>query len=185
MSADFFVCCIPPPAFRTIPVEPAFPSEKQYVIDNVTYDSYSRAVFQASSKFWLEDKLSINLDLDHPDIYNLWQVADEVETQRVVLMASCPGGISAQRVLAALREVYPGKRDTIELALIKDWTKESFAYTCERLPFPMGELKKFWPQVMRPHGRIYFAGASTDNLNWGMEASTRSANRVAKEIDQA
>jgi monoamine oxidase len=185
MSADFFVCCIPPPAFRSIPVEPAFPPEKQYVIDNVTYDSYSRVVFQARSKFWLEDKLSINLDLDHPDIYNLWQVADEVETHRVVLMASCPGGISAQRALAGLRQVYPGKRDTIELALVKDWTKESFAYTCERLPFPMGELKKFWPNVIKPHGRIYFAGAYADNLNWGMEASTRSAYRAADEIDKA
>ena len=138
MSADFFVCCIPPPAFRTIPVEPAFPPEKQYVIDNITYDSYSRAVFQARSKFWLEDKLSINLDFDHPDIYNLWQVADEVETHRVVLMASCPGGISAQRVLAALREVYPGKRDTIELAFIKDWTKESFRVHLRTSPFSYG-----------------------------------------------
>jgi monoamine oxidase len=71
------------------------------------------------------------------------------------------------------------------LALIKDWTKENFAYTCERLPFPKNELKKFWPTIISPHGRIYFAGAYADNLNWGMEAATRSANRVAKEIDQA
>jgi monoamine oxidase len=28
-------------------------------------------------------------------------------------------------------------------------------------------------------------GAYADNLNWGMEAATRSANRVAKAIDQA
>jgi monoamine oxidase len=100
-------------------------------------------------------------------------------------MGTCPGGISAQRALAGFREVYPGKRDTIELALIKDWTKETFAFTCERLPFPMGELKKFWPQVILPHGRIHFAGAYADNLNWGMEAATRSANRVASEIDKA
>ena len=185
MSADFLVNCIPLPAFRTIPVEPALPPERQYVIDNLTYDSYSRLVFQASSKFWLEDKLSINMELDHPDIYYLWQVADEVDTHRVALMATCPGGISAQRALAGFREVYPGKRDTIELALIKDWTKETFAYTCERLHFPIGELKKFWPHVILPHGRIHFAGAYADNLNWGMEAATRSANRVARAIDQA
>jgi monoamine oxidase len=100
-------------------------------------------------------------------------------------MGTCPGGISAQRALAGFREVYPGKRDTIETALIKDWTKETFAFTCERLPFPIGELKKFWPHLMTPQGRIHFAGAYADNLNWGMEASTRSANRVAKEIDEA
>jgi monoamine oxidase len=28
-------------------------------------------------------------------------------------------------------------------------------------------------------------GAYADNLNWGMEAATRSANRVAAAIDRA
>jgi len=49
----------------------------------------------------------------------------------------------------------------------------------------MGELKKFWPLIMEPAGRIHFAGSYADNLNWGQEAATRSANRVAKEIDMA
>jgi monoamine oxidase len=185
ISADFLANCIPLPAFKHIPLTPALPPEKQFVIENVVYDSYSRFVFQASSKFWLEDKLSINMEFDHPDISSIWQVADEVDTHRVALMATGPGGVSAQRALAAFREVYPGKRDTIEQALVRDWTKEQFAFTCERLNFPMGQLRKFWPHVMTPHGRIHFAGAYADNLNWGMEASTRSANRVAKEIEQA
>jgi len=38
---------------------------------------------------------------------------------------------------------------------------------------------------MKPQGRIHFAGAYADNLNWGTEAATRSANRVANEIHQA
>jgi monoamine oxidase len=185
MSADFLANCIPLPAFKNIPITPALSPEKQFVIENVVYDSYSRFVFQARSKFWLEDKLSINMEFDHPDIRSIWQVADEVDTHRVALMATGPGGISAQRALAGFRQVYPGKRDTIEQALVKDWTKEQFAFTCERLHFPMGKLNKFWPQVMKPYGRIHFAGAYADNLNWGMEASTRSANRVASEIEKA
>ena len=184
MSADFLANCIPLPAFKSIPISPALPPEKQFVVDNVVYDSYSRFVFQARSKFWEDDKLSINIDLNHPDIGSIWQVANEVDTHRVALMGSGPGGVSAQRALAAFRSVYPGK-DTIEQALVKDWTKEQFAYTCERLDFPMGQLSKFWPHVMTPHGRIHFAGAYADNLNWGMEAATRSANRVAKEIEEA
>ena len=38
---------------------------------------------------------------------------------------------------------------------------------------------------MEPVGRVHFAGAYTDNLNWGQEAATRSANRVADAIDAA
>ena len=186
MSADYFVNCIPLPAFRNIPVQPAMPPEKQYIFDNLTYDSYQRFVFQASSKFWLEDGLpSINLYLNHPDLGDVWQSAEEVDTHRVILLGTGPGGVSPQRALAAFREVYPGKRDTIEQVISKDWTKEAFSPTCERQPFPIGELSKFWPNVMKPHGRIHFAGAYADNLNWGTDAATRSANRVANEIDQA
>lgn len=186
MDADYYVNCIPLPAFRNIPITPAVPPEKQYIFDNLTYDSYSRFVFQASSKFWLDDGLpNINLFLDHPDLGDVWHSADEVDTHRVIVLGTGPGGVSPQRALAAFREVYPGKKDTIELAISRDWTKETFSSTCERLPFPIGQLKKFWPGLMQPIGRIHFAGAYADNLNWGTEAATRSANRVAKEIDNA
>jgi monoamine oxidase len=184
MSADYLVCCIPPPAFKDIPVSPAFTPEKRFVIENIKYDSYQRFVFQASSKFWEQDNLSINMELDHPDLWSVWQSAEEVDTHRKIVLGTGPGGVSVQRALAAFREVYPGKTDTIEQGIGRDWTKESYAYTCERLSFPIGDLHKYWPELMKAQGRIHFAGASADNLNWGMEASTRSANRVANEIDR-
>lgn len=185
LEADYFVNCIPLPAFKKILVEPAFPKEKQHVIDHVTYGSYQRFVFQASSEFWQDDGLSINLFLNHPDLWDVWQSASEIETHRVIVLGTGPGGISPQRALAAFRDVYPGKRDTIEQAISMDWTKQAYSPTCERQPFPIGELKLFWPHIMEPHGRIHFAGAYADNLNWGTEAATRSANRVAMEIDKA
>ena len=39
--------------------------------------------------------------------------------------------------------------------------------------------------MIEPEGRVQFVGAYADNLNWGMEAATRSARRVALAIDQA
>ena len=183
MQADYLVNAIPLPAFGKIPVTPALPPEKQYVIKNIGYDSYQRFVFQASSKFWEKDKISINMELGHPDLWSVWHSADEVDTHRVIVLGTGPGGISPQRALAAFRELYPGK-DTIEQALGRDWTKETYSPTCERLAFPIGELHKFWPELMKPVGRIHFVGAYADNLNWGMEASTRSGNRVANEIDK-
>jgi len=184
MAADFFVNCIPLPALKNIPIQPTLPPERQFIVENIAYDSYQRFVFQASSKFWLEDGLSINMQLDHPDLWSVWQSAEEVDTHRVIILGTGPGGISPQRALAAFREVYPGKKDTIEQVVSRDWTKETFSPTCERLPFPIGQLKKFWPHLMEPHGRIHFAGAYADNLNWGTEAATRSANRVANAIDK-
>jgi monoamine oxidase len=185
IAADYYVNCIPLPTFKNIPVDPALPRERQYINENISYDSYQRFVFQASSKFWEDDGLSINLDLNHPDLWNVWHSADEVDTHRVIILGTGPGGVSPQRALAAFREVYPGKRDTIEQVVSQDWTKQRYSPNCERLPFPIGELHRFWPVLMQPVGCIHFAGAYADNLNWGTEAATRSANRVANEIDQA
>lgn len=184
IEADYYVNCIPLPVFSRIPVAPALPEDRQYINSNITYDSYQRFVFQASSKFWEDDDLSINMDLGHPDLWSVWQSAEEVDTHRVIVLGTGPGGVSPLRALAAFREVYPGKRDTIEQAISMDWTKQKYAPNCERLPFPIGELHKFWPHLMEPVGRIHFAGAYADNLNWGTEAATRSANRVANEIDE-
>ena len=93
-----------------------------------------------------------------------------------------PGGLAPQQVLAAFRRVYPGKRDTIVQALTKDWTQDELAPNCEMEPFPIGEMHRFWPQILQPEGRIHFAGTYADLLSRGMESCIRSAQRVAREI---
>ncbi len=186
IHADYFVNCISLAVFRNIPVTPALSPAKQYVVDNLTYTSHPFYVFEASSKFWLEDGLaSINMQFDHPDIDSIWEVPSEVKTTRVILKAYGPGGLSPQRVLAAFRQLYPGKRDTIVQALTKDWTQDKLAPSCEMEPFPIGEMHKFWPEILKPDGRIYFAGTYADLLSRGMESCIRSAQRVAQEIKEA
>lgn len=187
MSADYLANCLPVPALRNILFTPELPPEKKFILDNIAYSSYPRIAFQARSKFWLEDDLPINFNFNHPGLNNMWQVAEEVDTHRVILMSTGPAGITPLRALDTFRQLYPGNKSniTIEQALVKDWTSDPFAPSCERQSFPMGTLSDFWPHVMTPFGNIHFAGSYTDNNNWGMEAATNSANRIAKAIDQA
>jgi monoamine oxidase len=186
MDADFFVNCISLTVFRNIPVTPALSPAKQYVLDNLTYESHPFYVFEASSKFWLDDGLkSINMEFDRPDISSIWEVPTELDTTRVILKAYGPGGLSPQHVLAAFRGVYPGKRDTIVQALTKDWTQDKLSPNCEMEPFPIGQMHKFWPEILKAEGRIYFAGTYADLLSRGMESCIRSAQRVAREIGEA
>ena len=185
VNADFLVNCITLPVFKNIPVTPPLSPAKQYVVDNLAYSSHPFFVFEAASKFWLEDgHQSINMEFEYPDIYSIWQETNHVDTSRIVLKAFGPSGVSPQRVLAAFREVYPGKKDTIEQALTLDWSKDRYAPVCEMEPFPIGEMHKFWPQIMLPEGRIYFAGTYADNMSRGMESCIRSAQRVAQEINK-
>lgn len=183
MAADVLVNCITLPIFKNIPVSPPLSPEKQYVVDNLPYSSHPFYVFEASTKFWLDDGLkSINMEFEHPDISQIWLETNNIDSSRIILKAFGPGGLSPQRVLAAFRSVYPGKHDTIEQALTKDWTTDKYAPACEMEPFPLGEMHKFWPQIMLPEGRIYFAGTYADNMSRGMESCLRSAQRVAQEI---
>ncbi|MGB6489180.1 MAG: FAD-dependent oxidoreductase [Steroidobacteraceae bacterium] len=186
MDADFFVNCISLTVFGGIPITPALSPAKQYVVDNLTYSSHPFYVFEASSRFWLADGLrSINMEFDHPEISSIWEVPTELPTTRVILKAYGPGGLSPQRVLAAFRQVYPGRRDTIVQALTRDWTQDALAPNCEMEPFPLGQMHKFWPEILRPERRIYFAGTYADLLSRGMESCIRSAQRVAREIREA
>ncbi len=185
ISADVLVNCITLPIFKNIPITPALSAAKQYVVDNLAYSSHPFYVFEASTRFWLDDGIkSINMEFEHPDISSIWEETNKVETTRIILKAYGPGGLSPQRVLAAFRSVYPGKHDTIEQALTKDWTKDKYAPVCEMEPFPIGQMHKFWPQIMVPESRIYFAGTYADNMSRGMESCIRSAQRVAQEISK-
>ncbi len=183
MTADVLVNCIPLPVFRKIPVTPGLSEAKQYVVDHLSYSSHPFYVFEASSRFWLDDGFkSINMEFEHPDISSIWEEKYDVKSNRIILKAYAPGGVSALRGLAAFREVYPGKKDTIVQALTVDWTKDKFAPTCEMEAFPIGEMHKFWPEMLKPDGRIYFAGTYADNLSRGMESCIRSAQRIATEV---
>ena len=127
---------------------------------------------------------SINLETGEPAMYLVYQTADEVPGERGVLMGSGRSDVTADEALAAFRRFYPGKAHTVEQAIVHNWSKDPWAFYCERMPFPLGQLKKFWPHIMEPVGRIHFAGSFADNLPWGMDAATRSANRVAETIDR-
>jgi len=185
IAADVLVNTIPLSIFRNIPISPALSPGMQYIVDKLGFTSHPFFVFEASSKFWLDDGFAgINMEFEHPDISSIWQMPSEVDTSRVILKAFGVGGVSAQRGLASFRQVYPGKHDTIVQSLTVDWTRDKFAPACEMLAFPIGEMDKFWPRMLHPDGRIYFAGTYADPLSRGMESCLRSARRVAIEIDE-
>jgi monoamine oxidase len=101
------------------------------------------------------------------------------------MVGDAQGGIDPKDSLATFRRFYPGTHENVEHIQAKSWAGDRWAPFCERLSFGLGELSKFWPEVMKPEGRIHFTSSSTDNLAWGMEAATRSARRVANILDEA
>ncbi len=183
LEAEYLVCSIPLAILKKISVTPDWPEAKGFVMRNVVFGSQARVVLQSRTKFWKGDVPSINLETGDPAMYLVYQTADEVPGPRGVLMGSGRSEVTADEALSAFRRFYPGKKPPVEQAIVHNWAKDPWAFGCERMPFPLGQLKAFWPQIMEPVGRIHFAGSFADNLPWGMDAATRSANRVATAID--
>jgi monoamine oxidase len=156
-----------------------------WVMQNVTYSIQSRVVFQCRRRFWKEDGIGPNIDIGGPALSGVWEMADEVPGERGLLMSSAMPAITQEQALAALKGAYPGKLGDIEKVYIKEWYRDPWSARCERTICKVGDLARLWPNILQPHGRIHFAGAYADNGRSGMEAATRSAHRVAREIDVA
>ncbi len=185
LEADYLVCAMSARMLRTLPVEPAWPAAKTYAIANVPYYHDTRVVFQCRTRFWERDGLSPNMEFGDPSLYHVWSASQDVKTSRGLLVGTASGPGTAERALATYRKYYPGKSEDIEKAHVVVWAVDPWASACERTSYAPGELAKFWPTLIEPQGRVHFVGAYADNLNWGMEAATRSANRVAEAIDRA
>ena len=185
MEADYLACCMSAVMLRLLPVTPAWPDAKAYVLNNMPYYSVARVVFQSRTAFWERDRVSPNIEFGAPELRDCWRIAGEVNTPRAVLMGTAPASSSAEGALAAFRRLYPGKSEDIEQVHFVNWALDPWAMACERVPYPLGELAKFWPHSTEPCGRIYFAGAYAANLVMGQEAALESANRAAESIDRA
>jgi len=185
ISADYLVCCMSAVMLRQLPITPALPDGKRWMVENMPYYSATRPVLQTRTKFWREEKISPNISFGASALEHVWSQAEDVKTERGLIVGTASPGVKPDQSLAIWRSRYPGKLDQIEYASIIDWSQDPWAMACETTSHRPGELAKFWPAAMEPCGRIHFAGAYCDNLNWGQEAATRSANRVALAIDKA
>ena len=187
LTADHAVICVSPLVLDRIKVTPDWPEAKAFALKNTLMGMQSRVLLVTADDFWKGDVPSINLETGDPNMNLVYETATDVPGERRVLMGSGKPVQTPEETIAAFRKFYPGaKKDTIEQCIVHQWIfEEPFAYACERLPFPFGNLAKMWPKLIEPVGRIHFAGGVYDNLPWGQDAATRSANRVAEQIHMA
>jgi monoamine oxidase len=170
---------------RQIPVDPPWPDAKRFVIENMPYTLETRPIFQSRTKFWERDGYSGNMEFASPILGPLWPMAEDVATNRGLLIGTGQASSPADAAFRVFKRYYPGKSADIDHIMTIDWSLDKWAMGCQASDYRPGQLRKFWPASIQPVGRVYFAGAYCDNLNWGMEAATRSAYRVARAIHEA
>jgi monoamine oxidase len=185
MEADHLVCCMSAVMLRRIPVEPAWTESKTFAVSNMPYYFATRPIFVSRSRFWEKDNIKPDMSFGDPALGHIWRLGEDVDSPRGLLAGTSVATTTAEQALAAYRKYDPGKHEDIAQSWVVEWSKHPWAGACERIGYKVGELRKYWPHVFEPQGRVHFAGAYADNLGWGMEAATRSAHRVVKAIDGA
>ncbi len=184
MDADYLVLSMPFRPLKDIPVTPAWPDAKRYVIENMHYDLKARVIFQSRTKFWKTDKVSPNIVFSQRELSDTWGMAEEIQTPRGLLIGQARTS-SVAASLAKFRELYTGKSEDIEQGLMVNWALDPYAGCCLPLGLGPSELPKFWPEVTRSVGRIHFASVCVDSLPNGLEAGIRAARRAAEMVDKA
>jgi len=182
-EADHLVLCMSFRELRRIPVRPQWPPEKHFVIENMNYELKARVIFQSRTKFWEADRVSPNINFSQRELSSTWRMAEEVPSPRGLLIGQAQTS-GADTALAKFRQLYPGKSENIEQALLVNWAEDPHSGSCLPLDRPPGELARFWPEVGRPHGRIHFASVCVDCFPNGLEGGIRAAQQAAKAIDE-
>jgi monoamine oxidase len=96
IAGDYLVCCMSAVMLRRIPITPALPEAKRWAIENCPYYTATRPVFQSRTKFWREEKVSLNIEFGQPSLAHVWSMADDVGTQRGLIVGTAQGGMRAE-----------------------------------------------------------------------------------------
>jgi monoamine oxidase len=135
MDAEYLVCCMSAVMLRQIPVTPGWDERKHWAVSSVPYYSATRPIFLARSKFWKEQRTSINREYGRPELAHVWSMADDVATTRGLITGTAQPGVSGQKALDVFRSYNPTEKDTIESATIVDWSRIRGAQLVKQLRF--------------------------------------------------
>jgi monoamine oxidase len=195
LDADRLICTVPCPVLRKIGFSPELPAAKRQIFGRLEYTPVTRLYLQARRRFWVDEgrlgnaftDLPIQLVAEHP----LARSADL--GPRAVLECHIKGdeaervaglGWEAQLALATenLEKVHPGFRQVVEGGTAVSWGTDPWAGGAYAFWKP-GELTAWLPELVRPEGRVHFAGEHTSWLGRTMEGALESGNRAAREIE--
>ena len=85
----------------------------------------------------------------------MWAMAQEVPTERGILIGTGQAGTSADEALAVFRRLYPGKSEDIDYATVVDWALDRWSSPCEAQISPwFAGIWKFWADEGAPLGFV-------------------------------
>jgi monoamine oxidase len=192
-EAEYLICTIPFPALRSVEITPPFSEQKRKAIAELAYDSVTRVIFQARTRFWEADGCNGFGMTDLPQ--EIWHPTFDQPGPRGLLV-SYMFGSTARRVGAMgeeervefvareMEKAHPGLQNHLEGATTKVWDADPWARGAYCLP-TRGQMTTLCATIRLPEDRVYFAGEHTSGWTGWMQGALESGLRVAKEVNEA
>ncbi len=195
-TAEYMICTLPFAVLRHIEIIKPFTRAKQKAIRQLHYDASTKIFIQCRRRFWEEDENIFGggtvTDLA---IRNLYYPEHGRETGRGVLLASYTWADDAERwaslpprdrleqALENIAHIHPQIVQEYEGGASWSWHDDPHAGGAFAM-FEPGQQSRLYADIIRPEGRIHFAGEHASLAHAWIQGSIESGLRAASEINE-
>ena len=194
---DYAICAIPFSVLRQVEVLTPFSREKQRAVRQLNYSASTKVLFQVRERVWeTDDGIFGGATVTDLPIRRINYPTPDASTPRGVLLASYTWSQDAARwgamdeetrqeeALQDVGRIHPRIRDVYEVGASHAWDNDRFANGAFAL-FQPEQQTQLQADIVRPEGRIHFAGEHCSLHHAWIQGALESGIRAAQAIHSA
>jgi monoamine oxidase len=197
ISGDHAIVTLPFSVLRQVEILTPFSREKQRAIRQLNYSASTKILFQVRERIWeTDDGIFGGATVTDLPIRRMNYPTPDPTTSRGMLLASYTWDQDAARwgamdeetrleeALEDVSKIHPGIRDVYEVGASHAWYDDRFANGAFAL-FEAGQQTQLQADIVRPEGRIHFAGEHCSLYHAWIQGALESGLRAALAIHEA
>jgi monoamine oxidase len=197
VTGDYAIVTLPFSVLRQVEVMTPFSREKQRAIRQLNYSASTKILFQVSERIWeTDDGIYGGATVTDLPIRRMNYPTPDPTTTRGMLLASYTWDQDAARwgamdeetrleeALEDVSKIHPRIRDVYETGASYAWYNDRFANGAFAL-FEAGQQSQLQADIVRPEGRIHFAGEHCSLYHAWIQGALESGLRAARDIHEA
>lgn len=189
-QADYAISAIPFRPLNRVTMNPPLQGMQAEAVRGMPYNNTTQIHFTVKAPYWEQDGMDASLWSDGP--VTSFRQSIDYDGSRTKASAFCVGKkgdridqmAPKERgafVLAELERMRPAMKGKLEILGAHSWPQYMFVEGC-RHSYGPGQVTRWAADMIKPHGRLHFAGEHTRRLDVGMESAMESGERAAIEV---
>lgn len=195
--ADYAIVTLPFSVLRQVEILTPFSHEKQRAIRQLNYAASTKVLFQVRERIWeTDDGIFGGATVTDLPIRRMNYPTPDPDNPRGILLASYTWDQDAARwgamdeetrleeALDDVAKIHPRIRDVYEVGASHAWYNDRYANGAFAM-FEAGQQTQLQADIVRPEGRIYFAGEHCSLYHAWIQGALESGLDAARAIHEA